>query len=249
MKVIKSLKWWQALGAAIAVGILCHIAFDWSAWGTAFLMFFIWAAEKFTRLLYVPVAIILGLAFFTSYLPLTSSKGTWGLIKLDLLTSRAVDSVQVKADLILEAEKNLQKEALLDDYHDLLKEGKVEQAKAMLDSIDNLFYPKKVKEEIIAVQPEPVVAPPPAPMIKDSVFTKGEYIINVKGMTSFNILIFPSVDGCARYALSSDRYNYQIYYSDGEVVQSGPNVVVKHRSRPNFRLFSVNGDEVKLIVS
>ena len=248
MSVIKSLKWWHAIGAAILVGILCHPAFGWSAWGAAFLMLFIWAAEKFTRWLYIPAVLILGFALMSSYLPLTSSKGTWGILKLDLFASRAVDSVQVKADIILETEKNLQKEALLGKYHDLLKEGKVEQAKALLDSIDNLFYPKKQK----IVQPEPtpevIPVPTPAPLVRDSVFTKGEYIINVKGMTPFNILIFPSADGCARYSLSSDRYDYQIYYSDGEVVPGGPDVVVKHRPQPKFRLFSINGDWVKLVV-
>lgn len=247
MKVIKSLQWWQALGVAIIVGILCHIAFGWSAWGAGFLMLFIWAAEKFTRLLYIPAAIIIVFAVMSSYFPLTSSKGTWGIIKLDLFTSRQIDSVQVKADILLETEKNLQKDALLDDYHDLLKKGQVEQAKALLDSIDNLFYPKKVKEEVVTIQPEP--APTPVPMVKDSIFTKGEYFIDVQGMTPFSILIFPSTDGCARYSLSSDRYNYQVYFSDGEVVQSGPNVIVKHRPQPKFRLFSASGDKVKLVVS
>lgn len=248
MKTLKTLKFWHVLLGAIAIGIICHFAFGWSAWAVALGFIFIWLAEKYTRLLYLPAAVIIGAAIFSSYLPLTSSKGTWGLMKVDLFTSRAVDSVQVKADLILETEKNLQKEALLDDYHELLKQGKVEQAKAMLDSIDNLFYPKKVKEKVVAVQPEPIPVPSP-PTVRDSVFTKGEYIIDVKGMTSFNILIFPSVDGCARYSLSSDKYDYQIYYSDGEVVNASPTAVLKHRPRPNFRLFSNNGDKVKLVVS
>jgi len=105
---------------------------------------------------------------------------------------------------------------------------------------DDSLLPGKKQQEA----PAPTTTYP-----RDSIFTKGIYYIDVKGVTPYNIIIYPSRDGCARYSISSDTYNHQILYSDGEKVQSGPNVIVRHRQVPTFRLISETGDRVRLIVA
>ena len=87
------------------------------------------------------------------------------------------------------------------------------------------------------------------PAMKDSIFRKGVYYIDVNGgETPYNIVIYPTKVGCARYNLSSEDYNYKILFSDGEVVQADPNAIVRHRDRPVFKLFSSAKERVKLVV-
>lgn len=86
-------------------------------------------------------------------------------------------------------------------------------------------------------------------VVKDSLFTQGIYYIDVKGKTPYNIIVIPTKTGCARYSLSSENYNYKIMFSDGEVVQANPNTKIRHREQPKFRLFSQEGEKVKLVVS
>ncbi len=246
MKAMKSLKWWQALVIAVVIGIISHIAFGFSGWMIMFVVVFIWVAESFFRPLYIIAIVFMLISFWRSELPLSASKGPWGLLQIDLWTSQRVDSVQVKADLILESQKNIQKEALLTKYQTLIQEGKVKEAIALMDSIDRLFSKEKPLEK---VEPRSETRDNPAPLPRDSIFTKGIYYIDVKGVTPYNIIIYPDREGCSRYALSSETYNYQIWFSDGERVQAGPNVIVRHRLVPTFRLFSGSGDRVKLIVA
>jgi hypothetical protein len=86
-------------------------------------------------------------------------------------------------------------------------------------------------------------------VVKDSIFRKGVYYIDVNGgETPYNIVIYPTKVGCARYNLSSEDYNYKILFSDGEVVQADPNAIVRHRDRPVFKLFSSAKERVKLVV-
>lgn len=252
---MKNLKLWAVIIAALVIGLICHLAFGWSMWAVGLAVIFVWLAEKYSRILYVPAVVIIGLAFFNSTLPLTSSKGTWGVLKLDLSGSRAIDSVQVKADLILEVEKNRQKEALLGQYKKLLTEGKVQQARALMDSIDNLFYPKK---EVVAVPTvptnPPVVEDPPVEeplvsQVRDSVFTKGIYTINVKGETPFNIVVVPSRGGCARYSLKSPSWNYTILIPGRQPIQASPAATLPYVDRPVFKLASQSGDIITLTVA
>ncbi|HZJ41153.1 MAG TPA: hypothetical protein VFD16_02725 [Candidatus Saccharimonadales bacterium] len=90
--------------------------------------------------------------------------------------------------------------------------------------------------------------PAQTPMVKDSIFTTGEYYINVQGDTPYNIVIVPSRIGCAMYSLSSEKYNYQIKFSQGEIIQGSPTAKLNYYERPKFRLSSQQGDLVKLTV-
>ena len=105
------------------------------------------------------------------------------------------------------------------------------------------IVPKNI--EPAAAQPVSAVTPP---AVRDSIFPKGVYIIDVKGVTPYNIVIAASHNGCAMYSLSSDAYNYEIVFSDGEVVR-GNGGVVAYRAKPKFRLASGSGDKVTLTVS
>jgi len=247
MKKIVDIKFWWILGAAVIMGLVCHVTFGFSFWGIVSLVCLIWVAEKFARVLYLVAGVMLFGIIFSSYMPQTASKIPWGIMKTDLEVSKVVDTVQVKADEILEAEKNRQKEALLKDYTKLLKEGKVADARRMMDSIDNLFYPKKTKTVVPPTPVYTVVTQTSA--IKDSVFPKGIYYIDVNGATPFNIVVVPTKKGCNRYSIVSPTYNHKMLYSDGELVQDGPDVVATtYRETPIFRLLSETGDRVKLIV-
>lgn len=84
---------------------------------------------------------------------------------------------------------------------------------------------------------------------RDSIFTKGVYQINVKGVTPYNIVIVPSRSGCARYSLSSGSYNYQIIFPGESPIQANPNLQLQHRERPVFQLSSQTGDVVTLTVA
>ena len=241
---MKSVKFWQVLIGSIVIGILCHMVFGWSMWATALLIVFVWFSENFSRWLYVPAIIILFLGFITTQMPMTASKSKFASMLTDLFVSKTVDSVQVKADVILEAIKNQKKDALLVEYTTLLNQGKVEEAKALLKAIDELYYPEKKSPPAVVIKDTVFVRPYPL----DSVFTTGTYYINVKGETPYNIVIAPSRDGCARYGLMSEKYNYKIKFSDGEIVQGNPSIGLRHREIPKFKLFSEQGDRVKLIV-
>ena len=249
MKEITRLKFWQLLIAAVVIGGLCHFVFHWSVWATALFITFVWFAEKYSRWLYIPAVAIIFWALFTSYLPITSSKTLWATFKADLFIGKAVDSVQVKADLILEYEKNRQKEALLGQYAVLLREGKVEKAKRLMDSIDNLFYPKEIKEIPVAVQPTP---PEQEVMLKDSIFTKGTYMIDVNGKTPF-IINVKSPKVCDKYSLASQTGNgYDVLYADGTPpVHDAPNlrVTFPYKENPRFELASNQFATVKLVVN
>lgn len=249
MKAIIKLSFWKLVIASLIIGVLCHLVFNWSVWATALVINFIWFAEKYSRLLYIPAIAIIGWSIFTSYLPITASKSPWATLKTDLFISKTVDSVQVKADLILEAEKNRQKNNLLGKYAVLLKQGKVEEAKAMMDSIDNLFYPQKVKEKPATVQ-APAESDKSISMVKDSVFTKGTYYINVKGETPFNIVVVSSHGvECHRYSLQSPTWNYQILIPGMRPIQAGASAQLPYLQNPVFRLASQTGDTVTLIVA
>ncbi|QQG52977.1 MAG: hypothetical protein HY931_01955 [Candidatus Falkowbacteria bacterium] len=252
MKEIIKLSYWKLVIASVVIGIVCHLVFNWSVWATALVINFIWFAEKYSRLLYIPAIAIVGWTVFTSYLPITASKSTWGNLKTDLFISKAVDSVQVKADLILEAEKNRQKNNLLGEYAVLLKKGKVEEAKAMMDSIDNLFYPKKDKEEPVAIQPLVKSEPTKSiSMVKDSIFTKGTYYIDVKGETPFTVRVV-SAQQCNKYLLASQTNNgYDIAFADGKLVHDAPGIETKspYYETPRFKLKSKELVTIKMVVN
>jgi len=252
MKEILKLSYWKLMIASVVIGILCHLVFNWSVWATVLVINFIWFAEKYSRLLYIPAVAIIGWAVFTSYLPITASKSPWATLKTDLFIGKTVDSVQVKADLILEAEKNRQKNNLLGKYAVLLKQGKVEEAKAMMDSIDNLFYPQKVKERPITVQaPAKPETAKPISMAKDSVFTKGTYYIDVKGETPFTIRVV-SAQQCNKYLLASQTSNgYDIAFADGKVIHDAPSIQTQspYYETPRFKLKSTELVTVKMVVN
>jgi len=245
---IRDIKFWWILLAALAMGLICHVAFGFSFWGIFLVVCLVWVAEKFAKILYLVAGVLLFVIAFGSYMPQTSSKIPFGIMKTDLEASRLIDSVQVKADEILEAEKNRQKEALLPRYNKLLREGKVAEARNLMDSIDNLFYPKK-KVEALA-QPifaDTIIAA--VPVIRDSIFTKGVYYINVKGETPFNIVVV-SQQKCNMYNLDSTGL-YSIVYDDGVVIADSPEMqqVFPYRERPRFQFKANKPVTVKMVVA
>jgi hypothetical protein len=155
---IAELPYWLLVIVAVILGLICHLTFGWSFWMVLLLVHFIWAAEKITRWLYVPAVLLVGWVMFASYLPNTAAKTSFGILAVDLAGSKVIDSVQVKADFILEAERNRQKEAALGRYASLLRLGKIEQAKSLLDSIDQRFDSVK-KTKIESAEPEIVSLP------------------------------------------------------------------------------------------
>jgi hypothetical protein len=90
-------------------------------------------------------------------------------------------------------------------------------------------------------------------MVKDSVFTKGVYYINVNKETPFYINI-ASTQNCAKYSLASQTGNgYYVIYDDGSFVYDKPGIFVEfpYKQRPRFKLKSENSPEtiVRMIVS
>lgn len=249
MEKIKDMRFWWILGAAAIIGLICHVAFGFSFWGIFLVVCLIWIAEKFAKILYLVAGIMLFVIAFGSYMPQTVSKMPWGMMKADLEISKVIDSVQVKADGILEAEKNRQKEALLSDYTKLLKKGKVAEAKNLMDSIDNLFYPKKKAEAIAQPIVADTVIAAVLPSVKDSIFTAGTYRINVNGATPFNIVVV-SRQECNKYQLDSTG-GYEIAYDDGTVVADSPEMsqTFPFYERPRFRLKSNKPVTVKMVVA
>lgn len=245
---IKDTKFWWILLVAIIMGLICHVVFGFSFWGIFLVVCLVWVAEKFAKILYLVAGVLLFVIAFGSYMPQTSSKIPFGIMKADLEVSKVIDTVQVKADEILEAEKNRQKEALLPQYNKLLREGKVAEARNLLDSIDNLFYPK---EEVKAIT-QPIITDTVitvAPVIKDSVFAKGTYYIHVNGETPFNIVVV-SRQECNKYQLDSTG-GYKIAYDDGTVVADSPEMsqTFPFYERPRFRLKSNKPVTVTLVVT
>lgn len=109
------------------------------------------------------------------------------------------------------------------------------------------------EDKSLLPQQTPPVTTQPAPSepissVRDSIFTTGEYYINVKGETPYNIVIVPSKIGCAMYSLSSEKYNYQIKFFQGDLIQGSPTASLKYYERPKFQLCSQQGDLVKLTV-
>ncbi|MFA6513795.1 MAG: hypothetical protein WCT50_00700 [Patescibacteria group bacterium] len=251
VRTLATLKFWKLPILAFGIGLICHLAFAWSFWAVALAVIFCWIAEQTSQWLYVPAVAIIGWALFTSFFPITASKVSWGNLSSDLFIGQKVDSVQVKADLILEGVKNYKKDALLGQYTDLLKAGKVEKAKRLLDSIDNLYYP----EEPVVIQQPPVQPPvvvPPTQSSKDSIFTKGIYFININGKTPF-IINVRSDQTCRKYALASQTGNgYDIVWADGTApTHDAPNmqVVFPNKENPRFELASNQLTTVRMVVN
>lgn len=246
---IRDIKFWWILLAALIMGLICHVAFGFSFWGIFLVVCLVWVAEKFAKILYLVAGILLFVIAFSSYMPQTSSKIPFGIMKTDLEVSKVIDTVQVKADEMLEAEKNRQKDSLLPRYNRLLREGKVAEARNLMDSIDNLFYPKKKVEAIVQpVHVDTIIAA--VPTIRDSIFTKGVYFIKVKGETPFMINVVSEMD-CARYTLTTrNRSGYLIVYDDGTIVADNPSVQVTppYYDHPRFRLKSNKTVIVKMVV-
>lgn len=94
-----------------------------------------------------------------------------------------------------------------------------------------------------------IQAPDQTSMVKDSIFTRGVYTINVKGQTPFNIVVVSSqgVD-CHRYSLQSPTWNYQILIPGMNPIQAGPTAALPYLQHPVFKLASQSGDTVTLTV-
>jgi hypothetical protein len=148
---------------------------------------------------------------------------------------------------------------LLGKYAVLLKQGKVERAKALMDSIDNLFYPKPVKEAKIASKPKTPQPPSSGQtsMNGDSIFTKGVYDIDVNGTTPFVIRVAASKIGCDKYSMRvkkpRDRNEgYDVLYADGTPpVHDAPGISTSFPNKqvPRFQLAASIPTTVELTVN
>jgi len=88
-------------------------------------------------------------------------------------------------------------------------------------------------------------------MVKDSIFTKGVYDIDVNGETPFTIRVV-SAQECDKYLLASQTGNgYDIVFADGTLVHDAPNIQTKspHYETPRFRLKSTELVTIKMIVN
>ena len=161
------------------------------------------------------------------------------------------DKVEAASVDIWEINKDKASKKFLVYYNDLLVEEKTIQAADTLKKFNKKWNVDLLKDRAEKIEKIKTSEPIKFPInqVQDSIFTKGTYYINVEGKTSFNIVVVPTKHGCARYTLSSKKYNYAIIFSDGEIIQDGPGVIVAYREKPVFKLYSKTGDIVKLVVS
>ncbi|MDX9779011.1 MAG: hypothetical protein RBT30_02135 [Patescibacteria group bacterium] len=207
MDKLRNRPFWQVLVAAIVVAVVCNVFFGWSFWLVISVILSFWVAEKTTKWLYVVTVVLIGVQAFNAFLPQTAKKSSWVTTATDLFIGSKVDSVQIKANIILEKEKNLQKDKLLPKYHDLIKKGRVEEAQALLDSLDNIFSPKKKKDIVQQI-------PDPTPTIAPVVLGGGAHKIYMKAgdISNFKIL-------SPRFCVNTDQRDMAtLVYPDGNVV-------------------------------
>lgn len=180
------------------------------------------------------------------------------------ISSSMGNNVDINAKDRWEATKEKKSKEFFIYYQSLLDEGKTKEAADTLARFKRIWDEEWRKDENQAKQSVPsqnasaasqpintssASKPIASNFSKDSIFTKGTYLINVKGETPFNLIIKPSKKGCARYSLSSDKYKYQILVPGENPIQGSPNAILAYREEPKFKLSSQEGDSVKLVVN
>lgn len=249
MEKLRNSPFWKALAAAIVVAIVCNIFFSFSFWLVALVILSCWVAEKTTRWLYVVTLILIGAQAFNSFLPITAKKSSWATTATDLFIGSKVDSVQIKANMILEREKNLQKNSLLPQYHDLVKQGRVDEARALLDSLDNLFSPKKEKVVVEDSNKASVTQDSSqVSEIRTLSFGSGTYEIQIMPGEKIRIRTYPSQDGCGLLSMSSPTFSYQFKFDGRNWMEDGPYVQYPYMRNPTCLLYSEQGDKIKIKV-
>ena len=112
-------------------------------------------------------------------------------------------------------------------------------------AIVNHDYPERVRVENVKKNPSESIT------VKDSVFTKGTYFINVKDKTPFVINVQSALT-CNKYSLASQTGNgYNVVYVDGTMVYDAPGVrtVFPNRPNPRFKLMSNKLATIKMVVN
>jgi hypothetical protein len=249
MERLRNSPFWKVLVAAIVVAIVCNVFFGWSFWLVSLVILSFWVAEKTTKWLYVVTVLLVGVQAFNSFLPVTAKKSSWVTTATDLFIGSKVDSVQIKANQILEREKNLQKNNLLPQYHDLLKKGKVDEARDLLDSLDNLFSPKKEKVVVKVYEKEDseeVVQTPEQHRILS--FYSGIHLLQINAGEIVRIYTYPSQDGCGLLSMSSPAFAYQFKFDGQGWKKDGPYVQYPYMRNPTCLLYSEQGDKITIKV-
>jgi hypothetical protein len=193
----------------------------------------------------------LGKAYWQTNLPRSFNTIETTKSSVDQWLSKIMgDNTETMAADIWEIQKSKASNIFLAYYEGLLADGKTIEAADTLKKFNEKWNVDLLKDQAEKIEKIKKVEPIKSPInqVQDSIFTRGTYYINVKGKTSFNIVVVPTKHGCARYTLSSEKYNYVIIFSDGEIVQGSPGAVVAYREKPVFKLYSKTGDIVKLVV-
>jgi len=224
MKKVSELKYWMVLIASIVLGVMCNLMFGMNFWVVALAVHFIWVAEKTTRWLHVIAAILILSAAFHSFLPQTASKSSWVTTAMDYYTAKQVDSTQIKASIILEKEKNLQKNKALAEYTRLVKEGKIEEAQSILDSIDQKY--SLGGHEVSDVSTETSI----------HTLHNGEQVFRLQNIGDETPwLKFPP---CSKftYCIKSQNYGYEIIFDGEKPILGSPNGVIPFKQDPVFKI-------------
>lgn len=233
MKKIEEVKLHIAIIAAIVIGAMCHFVFGWKFAPVGLAVLFIWVSAQTTKWLLIVAVVLVGWQLFTSFLPQTASKGPFGLMQTDLFAAKQIDSVQIKANIILEAEKNRQKQAALGKYTELIRAGRAKDAQALLDSIDQVF----------TIEPAEKVEP-----VSNNTVT----ILPI-GVTTIPILVnpgdesgwykFPEDCSTVEYSFKSPDNGFVTYFTDDETAYPG-GADHPHKTDPVFRFRAKNKNQV-----
>lgn len=119
-----------------------------------------------------------------------------------------------------------------------LKKNTLEAYSNYLSLFPNGTFTRLANERVKALTPKKIILDPGTYTIK---LTPGQtsviYQLHSSSPTSGN-----------QYNLSSPSYNYEIWFTDGEKVKDGANVVYRWRAKPEFKLYSSSGDLVTINV-
>ncbi len=197
--------------------------------------------------------------FLKVFLPQAYQDISKGLILLDQSIASSLPSeAKVKAKSLFSEHKKKASEEFLKTYNELLSDGKIKEAEDSLHAFEERWRFEAKKEEILEVvekQAEEIEKPASvrtiesSRIIKDSIFARGTYLIDVDGETPFYIKIVSNkVHG--RYFLESQNGGYFVVYDNGETVydEPGKKTIFPYRLEPRFRLKSKENRIVKMIV-
>ncbi|MDP3837263.1 MAG: hypothetical protein Q8Q67_04140 [bacterium] len=233
MKKIEESPWYLVALAAIVIGGMCHIAFGWKFAPVVVAIALIWISAKTTKWLLIIAVVLVGWQLFTSFLPQTASKGPFGLLQTDLFAARQIDSVQIKANIILEAEKNRQKQAALGKYTELVRAGRAQEAQALLDSIDRVFTIKPA-DEVAPVRNNTVTTLPMGTTTIPMLVNQGDESVWYK---------FPENCTTVEYSFKSPDNGFVTFFTDDETAYPG-GVDHPDKTDPVFRFKALKKNQV-----